>query len=372
MAFTRAEAQTVGWTMYSSADHVTPTVPTDLTVVVSKDGAGFVTPAGPAASVANGFCTLAGTAADWTCDVFALYATGTGVDPVLLVFYTEANYTPTRAGYLDAAITSRAAASVLTGITSLAAWLRAMLRKDTADADALTEINAGGGAYSEATDALEAIRDRGDAAWLTGNGTGSAHVHLLVKTDETPAVVVAGASVTVPGAGTQTTDALGSTGWNLDDGTYTVTIRSNGFYTPADSYTVVVSGGAIISPAGGILSVTPQTIAEPTNPNSCMCYLYMYHAKGVTALGASEGSMWVSDVLQRPTSSTVVYADDYNADAPAVTNAVGYVALELPRGMVCNITASWPDRGDRSAKVTVPDAATYNLASLFQDTVPAA
>jgi len=212
------------------------------------------------------------------------------------------------------------------------------------------------------------------ARWVnpTNAGTGSAHVHLLVKTDETPAVPVTGASVTVPGAGTQVTDALGSTGWNLDDGTYTVTVRSNGFYTPAASYTVVVASGAITSPAGGILSVTPQTIAAPTNPDSCMCYLYMYHAKGVTALGASEGSMWVSDVLQRPTSSTVVYADDYNADAPAVTNAVGYVALELPRGMVCNITASWPDRGDRSAKVTVPDAATYNLASLFQDTVPAA
>jgi len=134
---------------------------------------------------------------------------------------------------------------------------------------------------------------------------------------------------------------------------------------------VVVASGAITSPAGGILSVTPQTIAEPTNPSACRCYLYMYHSKGITALGAAEGTLRVAEVIQRPTSATVVYDDDYNADAPASTDAAGYVYLDLPRGMVCNLTANWPDRDDRTQKVTVPDAATYNLASLFQDTVPA-
>jgi hypothetical protein len=53
-------------------------------------------------------------------------------------------------------------------------------RKDAAiatdNAAELTELNAnggsGGGAYSNVTDALESIRDRGDAAWTTGGGGG--------------------------------------------------------------------------------------------------------------------------------------------------------------------------------------------------------
>ena len=47
--------------------------------------------------------------------------------------------------------------TVLAGITSLAAWLRAGLRSSTPDATALSEINTGGGTYSATTDSQEAI-----------------------------------------------------------------------------------------------------------------------------------------------------------------------------------------------------------------------
>lgn len=56
-------------------------------------------------------------------------------------------------------ITSRASASIFTGITSMANWLRGLYRKDAMDATAKTEINAGGGAYSETTDSQEALAD---------------------------------------------------------------------------------------------------------------------------------------------------------------------------------------------------------------------
>ena len=45
------------------------------------------------------------------------------------------------------------------GITSVSDWLRAIARSDTADSTALSEINAGGGTYDEATDSQEAIAD---------------------------------------------------------------------------------------------------------------------------------------------------------------------------------------------------------------------
>jgi hypothetical protein len=72
-----------------------------------------------------------------------------------------------------------AIATILAGITSLAKWLRAFVRKDTPDSTALSEINSGGGAYSAATDSQEAIRDRGDAAWITGAGGSAGAVYVL-------------------------------------------------------------------------------------------------------------------------------------------------------------------------------------------------
>jgi hypothetical protein len=50
-------------------------------------------------------------------------------------------------------------ATILSGITSLAAWLRGMFRKDAMNAAAKVEINTGGGTYNETTDSLEANRD---------------------------------------------------------------------------------------------------------------------------------------------------------------------------------------------------------------------
>lgn len=72
-------------------------------------------------------------------------------------------------GDAHAAVTALAA--VFEGITSLPKWLRGLFRKDAMDATAKAEVNASGGVFDEATDSLEAIRDRGDAAWSqSGSG----------------------------------------------------------------------------------------------------------------------------------------------------------------------------------------------------------
>jgi len=55
-------------------------------------------------------------------------------------------------------------AGKFTGITLLAKWLQALARKDTPDTTAAAEI---GGTYDATTDSLQALRDRGDAAWTS-------------------------------------------------------------------------------------------------------------------------------------------------------------------------------------------------------------
>jgi len=79
-------------------------------------------------------------------------------------------------------LTNRITSTLFSGITSLANWLRLLARSDAAiTADAATELGeinndegSGAGDYAATTDSHEAIRDRGDAEWVTGAGGGDA------------------------------------------------------------------------------------------------------------------------------------------------------------------------------------------------------
>jgi hypothetical protein len=116
----------------------------------------------------------------------------------------ESRLTTTRAGYLDnlnvggavasASSLSTVASAVTTISNKLGSWtgtgietvlgaFRAMFRKD-ASVSVPTDINSGGGSANNTTDSLEAIRDRGDAAWGGGGGGGDP----LVDFDNTPIV----------------------------------------------------------------------------------------------------------------------------------------------------------------------------------------
>lgn len=68
---------------------------------------------------------------------------------------------------------SRLPAAFFAGITSLAQWLGLIAGKQTGNSTARTEIRAtgaGSGTFDETTDSVEALRDRGDAAWVTATG----------------------------------------------------------------------------------------------------------------------------------------------------------------------------------------------------------
>lgn len=68
---------------------------------------------------------------------------------------------------------SRVTSTLFAGITSLAEWLGLLAGKQTGNTTARTEMRAtgaAGGTYDETTDSQEALRDRGDAAYLTATG----------------------------------------------------------------------------------------------------------------------------------------------------------------------------------------------------------
>lgn len=151
-------------------------------------------------------------------DTATLPADPADASDIAASFSTVNSTLSTIAGYLDtevAAIKAKTdlipaggppAASIFTGITLLAGWLRLMARKDTAAttdyAASLTEINVNGGtgagAYAATTDSQEATRDRGDAAWTTGGGASSVIIGPIAATVTDVAIAASTGGVIAP------------------------------------------------------------------------------------------------------------------------------------------------------------------------------
>ena len=102
----------------------------------------------------------------------------------------------------------------------------------------LTDIK--GGTFSGSTDSLEAIRDRGDAAWTTGGGSGIYTLTVTVK--DASDNLISGARVNIDGTtNTLASNAQGIVVFNLDAGSYTlVTSPPSGYQTPT-SVSVTIS-----------------------------------------------------------------------------------------------------------------------------------
>ena len=83
-------------------------------------------------------------------------------------------------------LVARITSTLFSGITSMANWLGVLAGK-SADASTLAEIQSttAGATFANSTDSLEAIRDRGDAAWAPGEaGSGDASQSTLLAVQD--------------------------------------------------------------------------------------------------------------------------------------------------------------------------------------------
>lgn len=128
-------------------------------------------------------------------------------------------------------LVNRITSTLFSGMTSLGRWL-GLLAGKTADSTTLAEINAttAGATYSNVTDSLEAIRDRGDTSWSSG-GSGLTGANLVTITVDDGSDPVPGAYVRLK-AGAETevkrTDADGEVTFTTDDNTFSVRITATG------------------------------------------------------------------------------------------------------------------------------------------------
>ena len=135
----------------------------------------------------------------------------------------------------------------------------------------LTDVK--GATFSGATDSLEAIRSRGDIAWITGGtGGGSNAVTINVKDDNAANVVDCYVEIW-DSAGTSfisrtSTNSSGDVTFNLDSNTYIVKMHKTGYYFA--NQTLVVNGTESEAYTGTIL--TPDAATDPT-----LCRIYGYY-----------------------------------------------------------------------------------------------
>lgn len=140
----------------------------------------------------------------------------------------------------------------------------------------LTDIKGTG--FSGTTDSLEAIRDRGDSAWITGSGLSGSNSVVINVHDGVGANVVESAVEIWDSAGTtfyerKTSDSSGQASFNMDDGTYTVKIHKAG-YSKADQTLVVPD---TLNP---IYVMTAYSIPVPSDATKCRLYIYAERQAG--------------------------------------------------------------------------------------------
>lgn len=155
---------------------------------------------------------------------------------------------------------SRLGAFTGSGVNTILGFFRALLRKD------LTAPSDVAGAFDPATDSVEALRDRGDAAWITGSAAPTA-VAVRTEMDSNSTQLAklgapAGASISADIAGVQTgiTTLLGK------DAGYVKAVAVTGFmFAMTDTSNNPATGKTLtgqISKDSGVFAAIAGTISE--------------------------------------------------------------------------------------------------------------
>jgi hypothetical protein len=175
--------------------------------------------------------------------------------------------------YITRTLTSGSSATI-ENQTDMIDKLKGIMSKDHSLS---TAVNS----YDPSTDSNEAIRERGDSAWLTGGGAGGASTVTITVQDQDSAAIP-DCSVQIWNTGLDTlisfadTDSNGQVSLSADDGSYKVKLRKAGFSFNATE-DLTVSGTTTATYSG--TSTIPDA---PVSVESCRVYDYAFQGDGST------------------------------------------------------------------------------------------
>ena len=190
---------------------------------------------------------------------------------------------------------------------------------DSIVAGAFTEIK--GATWSSSTDTLEAIRDRGDAAWITGAGGSGSGARTVTVTVDDGATVLENATVRfTEGANTFTglTNASGVIVFSLDDATYAVSITKAGYtFTPT---TKIVNGTEADTYSMSIVAIT-----APPNAATTTGVMLVYDEEGVL----EEGVTITVQIIDGPGTDGIGYDSTEWAELSSALGVVEFAGIIL-------------------------------------------
>ena len=210
-----------------------------------------------------------------------------------------------------------------------------------------------GATFDTSTDSLEAIRNRGDAAWVTGSGLSGSNTALITVQDGSGNNIV-GATVDIYDSGNTTfqqrfiTNSSGQVTFTINDGAWYIRIIMQGYSFTAASFTV--SGDYTHT-----FDMTPYTIGTPASADLCRITYYVKYPTGATFA----------------TLSPTVTVDSYNENnvgyfgtRPGVyTSASNLVYWDVVQGAAC--TLKIPEIGKEWTILEVPEIVTAELEDLI-------
>lgn len=213
-----------------------------------------------------------------------------------------------------------------------------------------------GATFSTTTDSLEAIRNRGDSAWITGGGAGgSSTVTITIQDQDTNPVP--NTSVQIWNTGDTvlisyaTTDSNGQVVLSADDGSYIVKIVKAGYTFSQESLTV--SGNTTQTYSG-----STTTIPATSDPTLCRVYEYIRNQDGTFPDSFTGYAKIVSLPYDYNTSiySGAVVTGTYNS-------TTGLVYWDIPR--LSTIQVKFTNYGyNYENNITVPDAASGRISDI--------
>lgn len=214
----------------------------------------------------------------------------------------------------------------------------------------LTDVK--GATFSGTTDSLEAIRDRGDAAWVTGSGLSGSNTVLLTVQDGSLHNII-GAFVDIFDSANSTflqrsiSNSSGQVSFSMDDGTYYVRIVKSGYSFTAVQ--MVISGNYTHT-----YNMTVYTISSPALPTLCRVYTYIFKPDGTyhtTLSGVATVGVYTEDNQYYTYESTAVY-----------DNTTGLIYWDIVQGASASLTITELKYFGKT--ITVPALATSELNDL--------
>lgn len=223
-----------------------------------------------------------------------------------------------------------------------------VVARDTAYASMAADIVDG--VWDELTAGHTATGSAGKALSDLSGASGGTGANVVTVTVTGNAAPLEGANVRLTLNATTyllSTDTAGQAVFSLDSGTYTMSVSLAGWaFTPTS---VVVDGTEAVSAA-----MTQVVVPTPTEPDTCVVYLYARDQHGAAAAGVG--------VQFRLESVSTLTGSAYEGDAHTVTSAAdGLVQMQLPQGA----WAALLDTHSAWRRFRVPAASSYELPSII-------